>query len=119
MGALRARLPFTAPVCSQFVGRSEHTCDPKAQQSVDNSRMIRFVKSKTVQKSITVKYHRKVSQKSITEKLFVPGIDSRCLTSRYVSPSEQKPLMANFAAFDPFAEQTCMSTPGANGVDLM
>ena len=26
-----------APVCSQFVGRSEHNCGPKAQQSVDSS----------------------------------------------------------------------------------
>ena len=26
--ALRARLPYTTPVCSQFVGRSEHTCGP-------------------------------------------------------------------------------------------
>ena len=39
MSALGARLPFTAPVCFQFVGRSEHTCGPKAQQSVDSSRM--------------------------------------------------------------------------------
>ena len=31
MGALRAWLPFAAPVCSQFVGRSEHTCGTKAQ----------------------------------------------------------------------------------------
>ena len=40
-GCLKARLPFTAPVCSQFMGRSEHTCGPKAQQSEDSSR-IRF-----------------------------------------------------------------------------
>ena len=39
MGAVRARLPFMAPVCSQFVGWSEHTCGPKAQQSVDSSGM--------------------------------------------------------------------------------
>ena len=39
MGALRARLLFTAPFRSQFVCRSEHTCGPKAQQSVDSSRI--------------------------------------------------------------------------------
>ena len=37
IGAFRARLPFAAPVCSQFVGRSERTCGPKSQQSVDIS----------------------------------------------------------------------------------
>ena len=33
---LRARLPFAAPVCSQFVGRLERTCGAKAQQSIDS-----------------------------------------------------------------------------------
>ena len=29
--ALRARLPYMAPLCSQFVDRLEHTCGPKVQ----------------------------------------------------------------------------------------
>ena len=36
----RAMLPYTAPVCSQFVGRSEHTCGPTAQQAVDRSAIL-------------------------------------------------------------------------------
>ena len=30
--ALRARLPYAVPGCSQFLGRSEHTCGMRAQQ---------------------------------------------------------------------------------------
>ena len=30
--ALRVRLPYAAPGCSRFLGRSEHTCGKRAQQ---------------------------------------------------------------------------------------
>ena len=39
-GALRARLPCTAPVCCQFIGRLEHmSCGTEAKWSVDSSRI--------------------------------------------------------------------------------
>ena len=34
-----ARLLFKAPVCFEFVGRSQHAYGLKAQQSVDSSRV--------------------------------------------------------------------------------
>ena len=40
MGALGARLPFTAPVCFQFVGRLEHTCGPTAPLRCDCSNIV-------------------------------------------------------------------------------